>query len=229
MADRKLHRISTAGDNLILHITGDNILCFPDGRGNWIPARQPALLQPEPEPAPEPTPDPPTDPGTPPVQPSGKWVHPLPQGSISSPYGPRSFDGLHAGVDISSVGGTAPGNLILAPCDLKITVAVEQGSPGALPDAGSYVKGTTISGTPYTFNFFHMVAGSISVSVGQTVAAGTPLGREGATGNITGTHLHLECWPGHKTGGFRGDGPWYYGDGTPIDPVPVLRANGVNI
>lgn len=38
-----------------------------------------------------------------------------------------------------------------------------------------------------------MVAGSLQVSVGQEVTLNTPIGRMGATGNVTGRHLHLEC------------------------------------
>ena len=38
-----------------------------------------------------------------------------------------------------------------------------------------------------------MVAGSLQVSVGDRVTLGTQIGRMGATGNVTGRHLHLEC------------------------------------
>lgn len=38
-----------------------------------------------------------------------------------------------------------------------------------------------------------MVAGSLQVSIGQEVDLNTPIGRMGATGNVTGRHLHLEC------------------------------------
>lgn len=38
-----------------------------------------------------------------------------------------------------------------------------------------------------------MVAGSITVSVGQQVTTLTKIGNMGATGNVTGIHLHLEC------------------------------------
>lgn len=38
-----------------------------------------------------------------------------------------------------------------------------------------------------------MVSGSLQVSVGQQVTLNTPIGRMGATGNVTGRHLHLEC------------------------------------
>ena len=38
-----------------------------------------------------------------------------------------------------------------------------------------------------------MVQGSLQVSVGDIVTLGTAIGRMGATGNVTGRHLHLEC------------------------------------
>lgn len=38
-----------------------------------------------------------------------------------------------------------------------------------------------------------MVSGSLQVTTGQQVTTNTILGRMGATGNVTGRHLHLEC------------------------------------
>ncbi|MER7669654.1 LysM peptidoglycan-binding domain-containing M23 family metallopeptidase [Kitasatospora sp. NPDC096128] len=55
---------------------------------------------------------------------------------------------------------------------------------------------------------------SIGVSVGQSVTVGQQLGLSGATGNVTGPHLHFEI----RTG------PEY---GSDIDPVAYLRAHGV--
>ncbi|MFE2415212.1 peptidoglycan DD-metalloendopeptidase family protein [Kitasatospora sp. NPDC059408] len=55
---------------------------------------------------------------------------------------------------------------------------------------------------------------SIGVTVGQSVTVGQQLGLSGATGNVTGPHLHFEI----RTG------PEY---GSDIDPVAYLRAHGV--
>ncbi|MEU5739532.1 transglycosylase family protein [Streptomyces tendae] len=57
---------------------------------------------------------------------------------------------------------------------------------------------------------------AISVKNGQSVGIGQRLGRSGATGNVTGPHLHFEV----RTGP---------GFGSDVDPVAYLRAGGVRI
>ncbi|MFF5533166.1 peptidoglycan DD-metalloendopeptidase family protein [Streptomyces cinerochromogenes] len=56
----------------------------------------------------------------------------------------------------------------------------------------------------------------LSVSAGQTVTAGRQVGLSGATGNVTGPHLHFEI----RTT------PDY---GSDVDPVAYLRAHGVAV
>ncbi|MEV6738146.1 peptidoglycan DD-metalloendopeptidase family protein [Streptomyces sp. NPDC051104] len=56
----------------------------------------------------------------------------------------------------------------------------------------------------------------ISVAAGQTVAEGQQVGRSGATGNVTGPHLHFEI----RTT------PDY---GSDVDPVAYLRSHGVTV
>lgn len=201
--------ITLVGDQLhVRFLDAETVMFLPDGRGHWI-GRRPA--------------DPP--PVVPPVQPeppAGTWQHPLPGASLTSPYGPRAFDGFHWGSDLAHASGDPAGN-VLAPCDLIITVARTYST--ANPDkgtGGNYVKGHTPDGL-FTFSFFHMATGSLAVSAGDTVTAGTVLGVEGATGNVTGRHLHLECYNGAITD------PWAPPYGNPIDPLPVLRTHGVII
>jgi murein DD-endopeptidase MepM/ murein hydrolase activator NlpD len=54
---------------------------------------------------------------------------------------------------------------------------------------------------------------SMTVSVGQKVSTGELIGRVGATGNVTGPHLHLEV---------------HTPDGTGIDPDTWLQSKGIN-
>ena len=58
----------------------------------------------------------------------------------------------------------------------------------------------------------HEIAAGLS-KVGQKVATGDVIGRVGATGNVTGPHLHLEVHPG--------------GQATGIDPMTWLRGKGL--
>lgn len=57
---------------------------------------------------------------------------------------------------------------------------------------------------------------SVGVSVGQQVTPGQQIGVSGATGNVTGAHLHFEA---RTTAEYGSD----------IDPVAYLRAHGANL
>ncbi|MFD4790688.1 transglycosylase family protein [Streptomyces sp. NPDC058459] len=57
---------------------------------------------------------------------------------------------------------------------------------------------------------------AISVRSGQSVSTGQRIGRSGATGNVTGPHLHFEV----RTGP---------GFGSDLDPVAYLRAHGAQL
>ena len=56
---------------------------------------------------------------------------------------------------------------------------------------------STVMGKKVTWTYFHMVAGSIKVKVGQRIEAGTVVGKMGDTGFATGKHVHWEIWQGH--------------------------------
>jgi murein DD-endopeptidase MepM/ murein hydrolase activator NlpD len=55
---------------------------------------------------------------------------------------------------------------------------------------------------------------SSMIKTSGEVSTGDTIGRVGATGNVTGPHLHLEVRPG---------------GGDPIDPMPWLRQHGVDV
>ncbi|WP_077490898.1 M23 family metallopeptidase [Sinomonas mesophila] len=153
----------------------------------------------------------------------GDWANPLPGAAVTSPYGPRSapagtistgpLASFHYGMDFATPG--RPGT-VLAATDMKITVASDaDGGTGA----GTHAVGKTLDGK-LTIAMYHLAAGSLQVRVGDTVAAGTPIGTEGATGNVSGRHLHLQFFVGSY------DNPWTPNEPT-TDPAQILEEKGV--
>ena len=77
-------------------------------------------------------------------------------------------------------------------------------------------------GVNTTYN--HLATGTIAVTVDQTVARGQLLARMGATGNVTGKHLHFELELGGRGPAFRVDpAPFFTKDlpGTSGDTTPA--------
>lgn len=151
---------------------------------------------------------------------AGKWVDPLPGAVMTSPYGPRptpagtaDLGAFHYGMDLSTSGKAGA---VLAVTDMKITVASDVDSGTG---SGTHVKGQTLDGK-LTIGCYHMEKGSLRVKAGDTIAAGTPIGIEGATGNVSGRHLHLEFFMG------RFDDPWVPVQPT-TDPAPILKLKGI--
>lgn len=142
----------------------------------------------------------------------GKWTHPLPGSAITSPFGPRNLVGtnFHYGTDFA--GGQ---DYIVAPTDMKITLA-EDGHYAY----GTWIIAEQIDDPKYVIEFHHFVNGSLKVKAGQKVAAGTPLALQGATGNVTGRHLHYQM---AKPGTDPKKATMYEA----VDPVPILQKAGV--
>ncbi|WEO93987.1 transglycosylase family protein [Streptomyces sp. FXJ1.172] len=110
--------------------------------------------------------------------------------------------GYHTGVDFLVPTGTS-------------VQAAEAGQVVAAGWGGAYGYQVVLRHADGRYTqYAHLSA--ISVRIGQSVDAGRRIGRSGATGNVTGPHLHFEV----RTGP---------GFGTDIDPLAYLRAGGVRI
>ncbi|MGW6840431.1 M23 family metallopeptidase [Streptomyces sp. NPDC054958] len=135
------------------------------------------------------------------AQPAGSYSLPTSAYTLTSHYGDSGSmwsSGHHTGLDFAAPTGT-PAKAVAAG---KITSAGWSGAYGyrivlELPD------GTEI---------WYCHLSSMSVTSG-TVGAGETIGRVGATGNVTGPHLHLEV----RTGG------------STQDPLAWLNSKGLNV
>lgn len=133
------------------------------------------------------------------------YVAPISGSYISTGYkagGAVWSSGSHTGVDFHAASGTS----VLA---VGSGTVVEAGWGGAY---GNNIVIKMIDGT-YT-QYGHLL--SISVSVGQTVTPGEQIGLSGATGNVTGAHLHFEA---RTTAEYGSD----------LNPAAYLRSHGVNV
>ncbi|MEV3958504.1 M23 family metallopeptidase [Streptomyces albogriseolus] len=137
--------------------------------------------------------------------PSSGFTSPVPGGGLGTAYkvaGSMWSSGYHTGVDFSVPTGTS----------LK---AVGAGTVVSAGWGGAYGNQVVIQlNDGHYAQYAHL--SSLSVSAGQTVSAGQQVGLSGATGNVTGPHLHFEI----RTG------PDY---GSDVDPVSYLRSKGVSI
>lgn len=107
--------------------------------------------------------------------------------------------GYHTGLDFAAPTGT-------------LIKAIHSGTITEAGWAGSYGYRTILTLDDGTELWFCHQS-SISVSVGQKVNTGDVIGRVGATGNVTGPHLHLEVHPDGQADG--------------IDPMAWLRGKGL--
>ncbi|HZF89507.1 M23 family metallopeptidase [Streptomyces sp.] len=133
------------------------------------------------------------------------FVLPISGSYVSTGYQAGSSlwsSGSHTGVDFHAASGTSVHSV-------GAGTVVEAGWGGAY---GNQVVIRMHDGT-YT-QYGHL--SSIGVFVGQTVTPGQQIGLSGATGNVTGPHLHFEARTGAEYG-------------SDIDPVAYLRAHGVSI
>ncbi|RKT07901.1 murein DD-endopeptidase MepM/ murein hydrolase activator NlpD [Streptomyces sp. 3211.6] len=126
-------------------------------------------------------------------------------GGISTQYrtpGAMWSSGYHTGVDfIASTGTTVR--------------AVGAGTVVSAGWGGAYGNQVVIRHADGKYSQYGHLS-QLNVSTGQTVTAGQSIGLSGATGNVTGPHLHFEI----RTG------PSY---GSDIDPLAYLRSKGVSV
>ncbi len=103
---------------------------------------------------------------------------------ISSYYGYRDFgDGWHDGIDIVRPGGSMGCTVVAAESGTVVHSGWKKTAGySVLIDHGNGVQ----------TRYYHMKQGSIVVSEGQKVSRGQPIGQIGATGYVTGPHLHFE-------------------------------------
>jgi murein DD-endopeptidase MepM/ murein hydrolase activator NlpD len=137
-----------------------------------------------------------TSSGAPPAAGNGRCVWPAP-GAVTSGFGYRIHPifgsrRLHTGVDIG-----APYGATVVACDSG-TVAFA----GAMSGYGNVIAIDHGGGFATTYNHLS----GFTVSAGQSVSRGQPVGYVGCTGYCTGPHLHFEVRI----------------NGSPVDPMPYL-------
>jgi murein DD-endopeptidase MepM/ murein hydrolase activator NlpD len=133
------------------------------------------------------------------------YVSPVAGGHVSTSYGAGGSlwsSGTHTGIDFHAGTGTPIQSV-------GYGTVVEAGWGGAY---GYNVVIKMHDGT-YT-QYAHL--SSVAVTAGQSVTAGQQIGLAGATGNVTGAHLHFEA---------RASADY----GSDLDPVAYLRAHGVSL
>jgi len=132
---------------------------------------------------------------------SSKFVLPVAGYHLTGQFGDVSglWSSVHTGLDFATSYGTPIRSI-------GDGVVVEAGYDG------SYGNKTVVRLEDGT-ELWYCHQTSIAVSVGQKLRTGEVLGYVGATGNVTGPHLHLEVHP-------RGGGP--------VDPYAALVARGLH-
>ncbi|MFF8673188.1 M23 family metallopeptidase [Streptomyces sp. NPDC015242] len=133
------------------------------------------------------------------------YVSPIPGSYVSTGYkagGAVWSSGSHTGIDFHAATGTS-------------VHAVGAGTVVEAGWGGAYGNQVVIKMNDGTYTQYGHLS-SVGVSAGQQVTPGQQIGLSGATGNVTGPHLHFEA----RTS------PEY---GSDIDPLAYLRSHGVSL
>ena len=128
-----------------------------------------------------------------------KWVLPLAVYQITATFGETGlWASYHTGLDFNGNTGDP-------------IMAIANGTVTSTGYDGSYGNKTVVTLDDGTEIWFcHQT--SIYVSVGDRVTGGEVIGTVGATGHVTGSHLHLEVRPG---------------GGGPVDPFQAFVEHGI--
>ncbi len=137
---------------------------------------------------------------------SSSWTKPVSGGTVTANtwYYPKSFGGgVHLGLDISKSMGTeikAVANGFI----LKVVDGCK--NEGYIGNACGSVQGGTsgggnqvlqlayVDGNLYAIKYLHLSPGLDKNLESSSVMAGDKIGSMGASGNVTGTHLHIEIY-----------------------------------
>lgn len=132
---------------------------------------------------------------------STQWVLPVAGYRLTARFGQTSslWSTTHTGLDFAAPTGTT-------------LVSVAAGTVTEAGWAGAYGNRTIITLDDGT-EVWYCHQSAIGVSPGDLVEPGQAIGNVGATGNVTGPHLHLEVRPG---------------GGDPVDPYQALVNHGVS-
>ncbi|MFJ3720230.1 M23 family metallopeptidase [Streptomyces sp. NPDC090057] len=133
------------------------------------------------------------------------FVAPIVHSYVSTAYQASSSlwsSGSHTGIDFHAASGTS-------------VHAVGAGTVVSTGWGGAYGNQIVIRMADGMYTQYGHLS-SIGVTVGQKVIPGQQIGLSGATGNVTGPHLHFEA----RTT------PEY---GSDVDPVAYLRGHGVHV
>ena len=133
------------------------------------------------------------------------WVMPLAKGSYRVGCSISCYSG-HTGQDFPAADGT---NLVSATAGTVVRSEALRDGGGGYRSYGNLIVIRPAGQSGMEIFYAHLSARD--VQAGQTVKAGQPIGRTGNTGNSKGPHLHFEVRVG----------------GSPRDPMPILRKQGV--
>jgi murein DD-endopeptidase MepM/ murein hydrolase activator NlpD len=137
------------------------------------------------------------------------WIRPM-RGDLTSGFGYR-WGTSHEGVDIANGGGTpvyAAASGVVAEARCTSPSCSHPGGMG-MSGYGNKVDITHAGGIMTRYGHLR----SFVVRTGQRVTAGQLIGYEGATGNVTGPHLHLEVHRGAQA----------------VDPIRFFSTKGINL